>query len=48
MPAFANALCIGGLPVTSGLAERTLSVPMANDQTEADREHIMRVIRQAM
>lgn len=48
MPAFASAQRIGELPVTCELAARTLSLPMANDQSDADRARIMDVVRQAV
>jgi dTDP-4-amino-4,6-dideoxygalactose transaminase len=47
-PAYADAPCLGTLPVTEALAARSLSLPMANDLTEAEIERIAAVPLRAL
>jgi dTDP-4-amino-4,6-dideoxygalactose transaminase len=48
MPAFAEAPRVGGLPVTTDLAERVLSLPMANDLTPGEIDAIAAAVGDGM
>ncbi len=48
MPAFAGAAVAGSLDVTEDLAGRALSLPMADDQSAADRERIVASVAGAL
>ncbi|MDO9355521.1 MAG: aminotransferase class I/II-fold pyridoxal phosphate-dependent enzyme [Solirubrobacteraceae bacterium] len=48
MPAFADAPRIGSLPVTEDLAIRALSLPMANDLTDAEHEAIVSAVHRSL
>jgi UDP-2-acetamido-2-deoxy-ribo-hexuluronate aminotransferase len=47
-PAYAEHCCPDCCPVSAGLAQRVLSLPMSADLTEADQDRVVAVLAEAV